>query len=261
MNNQQGYGQFQPPQMGQQQGYNQQPQQGYGQQSIPMKTPPPPRNPTDMGQSIFIIDDGGDGVIDDSDMCYVNNTTLYLLVMPYAIRGMGTVYGALNVEHGNVTLASEIEDPTIFMRAEAAAKTLQYLHSNHQALFTPMFYQQHGLEPGSIPTVLELEYGYKQKLAAGSSGMINPQQGYGQQPQQGYGQQPQQGYGQQPQQGYNQQPQQGYNQQPQQGYGQQMGQQQGYGQQPQQGYNQQPQQGYNQQQPVMGQPYPPYPNR
>ena len=140
-----------------------QPQQNYGQ---PQRTPPGGMAASGSGAGVFIIDDGGDGVLDDSDQVMVNNTTIYVIVVPMASRGHDVQYGALNIENGNVSLASDHEDPTIFMKAENVARSLTHLLMNRQAIFTQQFCQLHGIAPDPIPVPVELEYGYKLKLNA-----------------------------------------------------------------------------------------------
>lgn len=224
-----------------------QPPQGYGQpQGQPRQVAP--LNPNDPTESKFIIDDGGDGLSSD-DLCYVNNTTIYCIAFAQvSARSGGEVgYVALTVGNRNVRVASETLDATLFMRIDPAVQTLAHLRANSSQLFDANFYSSNLIQPGTLPVIIELEWGYKMISVADSNrrrdnfgqqqhGM--PPQGYGQPPQ---GMQPPQGYG-QPQQVPQQYPPQGYGQPqqvPQQVFGQPQGMHppQGYGQ-PPQGYGQ-----------------------
>lgn len=166
---QQGYAP-QPMQQPMQQGQPMQghPQQGYAPQPMQQQMPQGQQIPmqgynqpaSGGGSNIFIIDDGGDG-LDDSDMAFVSNTTIYVIAFPLSSRGMSIQYGAINVDGGSVSLASDNEPPTIFTNASAVASTLDNLEGNRRSILTPAFYQSNGIEMESSPVVIELEYGYK----------------------------------------------------------------------------------------------------
>lgn len=225
----QGYPQQQPMP-----GYPQQPMQGYPQQQPgygqgypqqPMPNSPQKASTQEGGK--YIIDDGGDGLSSD-DLNYVNNTTIYVIALQQ-VSGSGQDVGfvALNVERNSITVASETEEPTLFMNIDHAAQTLNHIRMHSAQLMTAQFYQQAMVAQGTLPVIIELEFGYKMITREDANlrkmNMGQPlTKGYGQQPQQpmpGYPQQP--GYLQQPMQGYPQQPMQGYPQQPMQGYPQQ----------------------------------------
>jgi hypothetical protein len=120
----------------------------------------PNNNSNPDPESKFIIDDGGDGLSSD-DMCYVTNTTIYIVAFAQVSKGGQVVYAALNVEQRAIQLASDMLPPTIFMKMETAAQCLAHIRANAGSFLTPQFFQQNLIQEGSLPVIIELEYGYK----------------------------------------------------------------------------------------------------
>jgi hypothetical protein len=117
-------------------------------------------NNNNLPESKFIIDDGGDGLSSD-DMCYVTNTTVYVVAFAQVSNGGQVVYSALNVEQKSIQLANDMLPPTIFMKMETAANCLAHIRANAGNFLTPFFFQQNMIQEGSLPVIIELEYGYK----------------------------------------------------------------------------------------------------
>ena len=120
----------------------------------------PNNNSNPDPESKFIIDDGGDGLSSD-DMCYVTNTTIYIVAFAQVSKGGQVVYAALNVEQRAIQLASDMLPPTIFMKMETAAQCLAHIRANAGSFLSPQFFQQNLVQEGSLPVIIELEYGYK----------------------------------------------------------------------------------------------------